>query len=337
MRDLKTEGHLKHGQFKYTYHERIELSEIDIAGSLENPARLLKRVNEDIALNYGCAMEAGDEFPAIVLLKREAEKLLIATGVHRVKGAELARIDHFDAYIVVEPDLYRQELLIRLLNTWEGYGVSIQDRIAQVLLMHEEHPEKTLAHLSREFRLKEKTVKSYWYAETALKRGQRCGYDFTKAKLGKTVQVALNTIHSDVVFQRAAQFALTPGVTGNTVEDLVRDIRKAPREESAGLAVVDRYIHDATQARIQSQAKHGRVSPSAANKMVGNCKRVLRQIEGGMDGLHLAALADPLSALIVIEELMKNLKAVCMELERVRRLREDPRYGPQPPSPPLLH
>jgi hypothetical protein len=323
MKDPKTEQYLTAGNFKWDYAKKVLFRDIDLKASEDNPSRLLRSLNQEVAITYGLAMERGDEFPAIVLLGgRENGKYLIATGVHRVAGAQLANIDHFDAYVVIEPDGYREEVLIRQLNIFEGYGVSIQDRINQILLLHEKYPDKPLAQLAREWNLKEATVKSAWHAVSALKRGERCGYDFTRAKVPKSMQVALNGIHSEVVYQKAAQLAITPGVNGGDIDTMVREIKKAPREEAAGLAIVDRYAHEATQRRIQSKAKHGRISPIAAHKLIGDCKRVLNQIDKGMDHLHLSALVNPYSALLVVEETMKYLKSVAAELERLKRIRD---------------
>jgi hypothetical protein len=323
MRDSKTEQFLDHGQYKYSYQERVEFSDIALDASQENPSRLLRRLNEDLAISYGLAMQDGDKFPAIVLLQLAADqpkKYLIATGVHRVKGAELIEQHYFDAYVVIEPDVYREEVLIRQLNTIEGQGVSITDRIAQVLLLHEKYPDKTLTTLAREWRLNEKSVKLSHSAEQALKRGLRFGYDFSKAKLSRTIQVGLNGIHSDVVFQRAAQFALTPSVSPGDIEAMIKEIRKAPREESAGLAIINQRMDELVQRTIHAKARHGRISPTAATNLIANCRRILSQIEKGVENLHLAALNNPADALIVVDDTVKWLKSVATELDRIRRL-----------------
>jgi hypothetical protein len=330
MKDLKTEQFLNNGGFKWRYLPKVPLSEIDIKASEDNPSRIIRRLNEDLAISYGIAMEAGDEFPAIVLLQLDLQsataapgkKYLIATGVHRVKGAEAIDRKDFDAYVVIEPDKYREEVLIRQLNTIEGQGVTIQDRIAQVLLLHEKHPDRSLPLLCKEWRLREKTVRAAWTADQALRRGQRFGYDFNRAKLSKAAQIQLNAIHSDVVFQKAAQFAQMTGVLPVEIDSMIREIKKAPREETAGLAVVDRYVDLAVKRMQEAMRRHGRIPSAPAQRMLGKCKALLKDIEGNtIDHLHLSAVGDLDQAITVCESAVEHLKKVIAELERQRRLR----------------
>lgn len=71
MKDQKTEQFLEQGGYHYEYHPHVDFSEIDLKASYENPARLLRRVDEDRAISYALAMEEGTEFPAIVLLTHD--------------------------------------------------------------------------------------------------------------------------------------------------------------------------------------------------------------------------------------------------------------------------
>jgi hypothetical protein len=148
MKDPKTEQFLTHGAWKWQYQRHILFADIDRAASKENPSRLLARIDEERVQTYGLAMEEGVEFPAIVVLALDpavsSYRYLIATGVHRIEAADLAGLKEFDAYVVAEPDQYRAELLIRRLNTIEGHGVSIRDRVLQILHLHETYPDQSL-------------------------------------------------------------------------------------------------------------------------------------------------------------------------------------------------
>src|SRR5215475_4784303 len=133
MIDPKTEQYLTQGAWKWKLHKQVPFTDIDLKASYDNPSRMLTRIDDERVQAYGLAMESGVEFPAIVLLvldpAKSSFKYLIATGVHRVSAADLCGLTAFDAYVVTEPDEYRHELLIRQLNTIEGNGISIRDRI----------------------------------------------------------------------------------------------------------------------------------------------------------------------------------------------------------------
>src|SRR5262252_7348296 len=94
MKDPKVEQLLERGVFVWKYHKRVDFAEIDVKASEENPARLNRRLDDERAYQYGAKMEAGEEFPAIVLLPllepHEPFKYIVATGMHRIKGAEVA-------------------------------------------------------------------------------------------------------------------------------------------------------------------------------------------------------------------------------------------------------
>jgi len=83
----------------------------------------------------------------------------------------------------------------------------------------------------------------------------------------------------------------------------------------------------------QAHAKHGRVSPAPANKLLGNCKRLINQIEHGIDQIHLSALANLDDGMIVCTETIKSLKRVLSELERIKRVQQQmPSQAPMVPA-----
>jgi hypothetical protein len=324
MKDPKTEHYLDRGQWKWKYQAKVAIVDIDLKTSLENPARLLRRLDEPRAENYALAMIDGTEFPAIVLLLLDPiadYKYEIATGCHRVDAARQAEVTTFDAYIVTEPDAYRREVLIRQLNTLEGQGVSVEDRILQVLELHRKYPTQSLPQLAKEWNLKEKTIRTHWTVDQAMERGQRFGFDFVKSKLAQSSALALHAIHSDVVYQKAADFALSPGVRSSEIAEMCKEI-KTTRDETSAVAIVERHIREIEQQRAHERAKHGRTSPAPANKLLGNVKRIVHQIERGIDHLHLSALAQPSMARLIFEDGIKCLKRVIDDLDRMERLKD---------------
>jgi hypothetical protein len=327
MRDQKTEQFLDQGGYRYEYHPHVDFSEIDLKASYENPARLLRRVDEDRAISYALAMEEGTEFPAIVLLTYDGgtppAHYLIATGVHRTEAALLAKRTDFDAYVVTEADVYRRESLIRRLNTIEGQGVSIRDRILQVLQLHETYQDRSLRQLAKDWNLKDGQVKAAWAEQQAMIRGRRFGFDFAKVKLSRSSIVALHGIQNDVVFGKAAQFAVLTGASTAEVDELCKEVKKT-RDETSGLAAVERATQDAAARKMQVQAKHGRISPAPATKFFATIRTLNNLADKGIEQLYLSAYSRQDLGRLLCESTIDLLKRIIAELDRIKRLETPP-------------
>jgi hypothetical protein len=322
MKDPKTEQFLSQGNWKWQYNERVPFSDIDIEASEVNPARIVRRVDDERVQTYGLAMEEGCEFPAIVLLTLDPAassfKYLIATGVHRVEAAKLADISKFDAYVVVEPDQYRQEVLIRQLNTIEGHGVSIRDRILQIVQLHETYPAHSLPTLAKEWHLPIKTVRSYWNEQQAVNRAKKFGYDLKNNKIPQRTIIALNSIHSDPVFEKATHYVAITGANVTETEELVKEIKKT-RDENAALAIVERHAKMAADRKLQTQAKHARIESGAATRFMQSARTLQNLLDKGIENLHFTAHPRRDLARSLAEQLIQDLKRVVADLDRIER------------------
>lgn len=337
MRDPKTEHFLNAGNYKWKYVEKIPFKEIDIKASLENPARLHQTVNEEAALGYALAMEAGDEFPALVLLTQDPAAsvlpYLIATGVHRFWAARDHKIrDWFDAYVVTEADGYRRKSLIRRLNILESaIGVTMKDRIAQALQDHKENPEISLQVLAGEWHLKIETLKAAQAMEEALERGRKFGYalDNGKVKLTQKSIMALGQIHLNKPFERACNYALLSGATTNDIVDLCKEIKKT-RDEPAAMAAVDRATMTQAEKQLAAHARGGRVPIQPASAFFGDIRRLHNQADKGLERLHLASYSDRNVARSLCEQTITLMKRVLAALDHIDRI-ERPGSEPRPP------
>jgi len=339
MKHPITEQHLSRGKFNYIYRADIPISEIDLKTSLDNPARLLKRLDEQRVEAYTLAMIDGVKFPAIVLLRREPPtpfKYDIATGCHRVEAAIQAELKTFDAYIVTEPDAYRREFLIRSLNTIEGHGVSVEDRYRQVIELYKKWPDKSLTQMAKEWNLREKTLKYHFTLDQALQRGLRLGIDLARTKVANNAILALNTIHSEVTFEHASRFASSPGVRTSEIIDMVKEVKEGRRDETSESAVIIKYEQAHEREEQMTRAKSARIGPAPANKLIGNARKIINQVDRGLDYLHLSALGDLETSQMVFEDAIIVLKRVIEEMERIRRLREQGQ-SPRPPLHPAVH
>lgn len=321
MQDLKTEAFLRRGKWKFIYERGVPLSEIDIDGSLENPGRLDHRLEEDRVVDYTLHMEAGDEFPAVVLLKRPEQKHLVATGMHRLAAARRCtkppRKTHA-AYVVREADLYRQEVLIRQLNTLEGRGYTREDKLAQILALHERYPEHTIPDYAREWRVAATTIRDALRVGKLNREAAEWELPGYRA-ISNTTKLALGSITNEPCRRAATDCILTWRLKGDEATLFAKEVAAAAKKtESAGIRVVQGKHKAKTDDNARGKARHGKTSTSRASRFVGTCKTLMRQVPNGVATLHLAALTDISSARLAVEETIELLKAVVQEFDRVQ-------------------
>lgn len=323
MIDPKTEHFLDRGQWNWEYVAFVDFKQIDLKASDENPARLNRRIDTDRVIQYGCEMLDGVEFPAIVLLRQDGADHIVATGMHRLRAAQEAKRHGLDAYLVTESDQFRCEVLTRQLNGIEGVGEPIRQQILHVLYLHEHFPKHSLTELAKSFGLKPDAVLRTAAEQSGLRRAQQFGFDFESPR-GRQPQgtiIALNTIPTDHVYMKAAQFVAHHGPGVRDVEELVKEMKRVRNGgDLAEIEVIVRAEEAAEKKKQRAKAAHGRTPPTHGNRLVGRCKMVNNQIRDGIEQLHLSALADPSGAIVVFEDLIDGLKSVIGAIERIMRL-----------------
>jgi hypothetical protein len=122
---------------------------------------------------------------------------------------------------------------------------------------------------------------------------------------------------------------------------MVKEAKKT-RDEATGLGVIERYEKIAAERRQHAAARHGRINPSPATKLLSDAKRVNKWLDNGIEQLHLSALSDIGQALIIFGDLIKSARCVVLELERIQRLQATVMSGtiaasPSPISKELRH
>jgi hypothetical protein len=323
MIDQKTEQWLKRGGYKFDYHKVIRLTEIDYKTSVENPSRLAKQLNDDKVQEYGLKMEAGVEFPALLLILIDPGsgrkfKYDILTGCHRYAAADLAGKKTFDGYVVIEADDYRIEWAARMANTIEGTAPSLRDTLTQLCEMHTKY-KKTLSELARQANVKIQTLNNFWHEEQAIRRAQKYGYDSKRHKIGRTALISLAGIHSEVVFEKAIKTILNYGSTNQEIEQLARDIKKT-RDEATATRIIDDYVKATADFRMAQQAKHGRAQPTKAVQLRGYIRNTVNLIDGGLDKLHLGSMPRLDMFKVLIAEAQEKMKALAAEVDKIERI-----------------
>lgn len=321
-RDQRVESLLKRGNYQFVLHDKEPLSNIDLKASAENPARINRKIEQDRVIQYGCAMIDGAVFPPLVLLRRDQAKLLVATGMHRIRAAQEAKIDTFDSYIVTETDQYRCDLLIRLLNGLEGRGDTIKEQLWHVISLHEQYSRIPLTQLANEFSISKQTVTNAWNEHQGIRRGSRLGFDFEKTqKQPQSVIVRLNQIPSDLVYMKAAEFVVHYDVVAREVEELVQALKDVRHQgEGAEIGIIKKFHDAADEKQRRAKSRIGRTNPTACTLFISKVRSVNKQARRGIEHLHLSAISDYDDAHAVIDDGIEHLIKIKAELERIQRL-----------------
>lgn len=324
--DPRVEALFKRGNYKFEYKTKIPFADIDLAASKVNPARLNRKIDEGTVLQYACAMDEGAVFPGIVCLRQDRAKHIVGTGMHRIEAAKVKKTpqDWFDGYLVNEPDQFRCDALIRLLNSVEGRGDTIKDQIRHVISLHETYPKHSLAELAMMWNLARNTVTNAWNEHQGIQRASRLGFDFEGSqKQPQNTIVALNSIPSDLVYVKAAEFVVNFDVPGSEVTEIVKELKDIrSKGEGAEIAVVKKHHDVADERNLRSKLRSGKTKSTECVKFIGKCKALSRQVRKGIEHLHLTALgsANYSDAIVQLEDTMDNLAKVKAEIERIQRM-----------------
>ena len=125
-----------HGM-KFEWVPDLPIAEIDVEAGLANQARLHDPLHELTVATYLEAMERGDTFPAIVVVRPNASvKATPVDGNHRAKSAILAGRESVAAYVVQgEPSSTRIIALTMEANARHGQPVPMDERLEQAVWM----------------------------------------------------------------------------------------------------------------------------------------------------------------------------------------------------------
>ncbi len=291
MKDQKTERHLTDNHYTFIFVAAFSLDDIDWLEADANPARLGKKLDDERAFGYSQDMEAGCDFPAIVLLDiGDGLKKLIMTGRHRGRAAQAALRTTLDAYVVRESDPARRELLLRSLNVIEGEAPSHNERMVHIAEMKRKYPDMSNASLATQFKVKKDRVDDYLKAVAVEQRadGLGCGAAIHSGKFSKAMKLALGSLHNDYAFIAATGLvARWPILRGSAGIDLITRLRSA-RTENAAMRMVEEADHE--QIALEDDKKITKTPSSKATKLMGRFRGILKFSGGSIEHVHLAGI-----------------------------------------------
>jgi len=114
--------------------KKISMEDVDWEASSVNPARLWHHVNADVVAQYVTAMEAGDEFPRVVVEASENGYIIIG-GNRRMAAMKHLGDTEIEAYVLKPIPARQREICIRSLNSRHGEGIDKGERMAQAVYL----------------------------------------------------------------------------------------------------------------------------------------------------------------------------------------------------------
>lgn len=217
----------------------ISIADIDREESRLNHARIGgKPIDDELALEYGTAMEQGDFFPRIVVRKK-GRKYVVMGGNHRVEAADAVGIGTIGAYVVdCGGEDQAVDLIPRALNR-KGSRRTGKDEA----YLHAMHAINKYGYTFRD------AAKTFGVSEKAL--GNKIAVKETREQLVKTglpgqqlsddALRALATVRdNENVLSAAANVIARGKMTGKDAHDMVKKI-KEQRTEASRISVVADY------------------------------------------------------------------------------------------------
>jgi ParB-like chromosome segregation protein Spo0J len=238
LRDSAVENFFKKLGIKFKFDPELPYSRIHVDKGLKNNARIMtSSLVQDVALKYGCSMEDGEEFPAIVV-SRNGRGFNVNGGNHRLEGFRLAGLADkpnatVAAYIIESDEEQILEIATRSLNRLNGLQQSSEEAIEHALSLREQFPSRSLAELSTVFKIKQDTLSRAERAKriAAFLKERRINSD----KLTRTALVELARLEdNEPVMAQTAAMAVDYSMTANEIGEIVSQV-KGKRSESQKL------------------------------------------------------------------------------------------------------
>ena len=303
--NAEVEAHLDEHGVEWEYHAKFKVSEIDIAASHTNQARVSKPVDEDQVLVYALAMEKGDEFPPVVVhRKSKGGKAIVINGNHRVAAAKMLDKKVIEAYEVTEATEMQILLLTFTANDKQGLALTMHDRVrhAIALVAYGASQKEAADQMGIKVTVLSKELKKAEAYNRLVALGVK-----RLEKLPGTSVARLGAITQNPVLKSAAEAVIKTGMSVIDVDAMVVEIRKERSEEDQMMIIKER-IQDWDD---EQKAVGGPKSPVKVPPIVSNIKRVTNTVEK-FDKADLKAIPRDLRADLAVRTASAATKLAAM-------------------------
>jgi ParB-like chromosome segregation protein Spo0J len=232
-----TESWLKSHGATFTF-KTINLEQVDKVASHRNQARVSGPINDETVVLYGAAIEAGDQFPPIVVHQRRDGKFVVIDGNHRVASYELNGVEKVEAYVVSDITETQRLLLTFEANTKHGLATGLSERLRQAVNLVEMGA--PMVDAAKNLGLPIARVQGAVAQFRTDKRLAQLGVQRWD-RIPATTRRRLYNVRSDKVMSEIAKLAVESQMSGSDVESLIVRVNNASRgDEDKQLQVVER-------------------------------------------------------------------------------------------------
>lgn len=211
----------------------VSIDDIDWEGSEANTARPQDKIDNAFVEELSIAIKNGDHLPMPVLLLVKKGKFIIYSGNHRLRGARIAGVESFPAYVFESNDVLVLSNLQKALNP---PTLSVP-RAARLAFARDAHMNGMKASAAAKlFSLNESSLHNFIRAMKTRKELAFLGQEKSE-KIPTAIITSLSRIKNEHVLQRAARLVSEAKMTTDETNRMVFEINEA-RTESAQINVV---------------------------------------------------------------------------------------------------
>lgn len=276
VRDLPAESKMKQLGIAWTIDaEGPPTADINFEVSLNNQARIGKRVNDDWVTEIGIAMLDGAEMPMPILEKMKSG-WFIWGGIHRTSAAKGIGELHVPCYLVKITDDRMRDIFPRVLNTVHGHGESREHVLEHAKYLVEKHGFST-KEVSKFCGIKEE-----WLVVAVRAGGVAVQLDGlgVKAKdFPKTTLIALSPLGVNAnVLKATAKLLREEDLAGDRAKQVIDDVKRYNTERQQ-LDEVSRWrkLLDDRKPKMASAPKIERANRS---KLIDHLTRLEKFLSG---------------------------------------------------------
>lgn len=268
VKDAKVEHHLRALGVKFET-EHIALSDIDWTESANRQTRLGKKINDDWVLQYAQAMQDGADFP-MPIINRLKKNLFIWSGLHRCSSAQLIGETHIDTYVVSITDPRIADILPRVVNAWEGHGLSKEEKLVNAKYFVDHHSMST-EDASKLLGLRQDWLSNYIRECRVRTAVQEAGVNANG--LTKYILLALNTLADNPNILKPVTSLITKHhIKGDEARQIVSDVKRSATEAEK-LATVAQW-----KSTIEARTKKPATKIPFTQKVRARFLRLLSQM-----------------------------------------------------------
>lgn len=214
----------EHGAGPYEYRP-LSLDEIDIETSRGNQARF-KPVDDKTVAKYKFALEAGAEFPPIIVYKQRGKKLYtIIDGNHRDEAYRACGLATIPAIVLTQARPMAVAILTVAANGGHGLPTTREEDKAHGVHLIELGAKSEVA--AQLVGMSASALRNEIAKRKARERGRQAGIDKIWRELPVAVQTQLNKISTDDTLVPAAKLASQANLDVEDVKQLVSTLDAA--------------------------------------------------------------------------------------------------------------